>query len=687
MKGVFIIEDVQIEAGGVTGDLVLERFRVFGPDANVLVHTAEGVENFEIPKNLYFRGYLAGDPSSRAVVTVRENGGVRGLVLNGEQTLILSDETDVRGSGPMAMRSLGAEELDQNARPFACSSELIEGGQTLRQLLPSPPPLPTQALESGDEILSALSTSYALTLAIESDYEFYQLFGNTPDAVDYVADLISYVSTFYEEEIDTSLELGEISLWAVSADPWDETSTTCGLFEFGRTWNNTKSGVDRGLAHFMSGKNNGGGVAWLDVLCDSSFNYNHQGSCPGLTPQTSNYGGAYGYSGTLDGDFDINNPSVLWDIVVVAHEIGHNFGSPHTHCYGGIGGNANAVDSCYTGECGNSGCACGSSSLPSSCPGSGQGCGTIMSYCHLLSGGLSNISMTFGQDHPYGLEPERVADRMSSRVQSTAATYPVCLAPSNTAPSATADSYSVDEDTTLTVDAPGVLDNDSDAEADDLTAVLDSPPSDGDLALSSDGSFTYTPDPGFWGSDSFRYVASDGSETSSSTLVSITVEHTNTAPTATADSYSVGEDLTLTVNLPGVLENDADVDGDALTALLRVEPSDGELSLSSDGSFTYTPDPGFSGSDFFRYVANDGAENSNRVRVSITVVPCPEVDDVTLDSTTISSTASYEACTSLTAGPSVSVTAAGDLTLSAATVILVDGFSVAEGGELTVLSR
>ena len=597
MKEMFVIEDIDVEGADVAGDLILERFRVFGPSAEVLVHGPRGVERMAPPENLYFRGYLRGDPSSRAVVTVRENGGIRGVVLNGERTFMLSDErSDPRGGGPMAMRSLSAAELDQSSRPFACSAELLQGGQSLRQLLPTPQALPKPLPLPGDPFaddgpfLAELGTSYALTIAIETDYEFYQLFGNAGDATDYIADLMSYVSTFYEDEIDTTFELGEISLWSSSSDPWNESSTTCGLFEFGRYWNNTKGGVERGLTHFMSGKNNGGGVAWLDVLCEGSFNYNHRGSCPGLTPQTSNYGGAYGYSGTLDGDFDIDNPSVLWDIVVVAHEIGHNFGSPHSHCYEGIGGNGSAVDQCYTGECGNSGCACGSSSLPTSCPGSAQGCGTIMSYCHLLSGGLSNIAMTFGTDHPYGVEPERVAEHMSSRVQSAASSAPACLAPSNA------------------------------------------------------------------------------------------------APNGTPDSYSVGQDLVLNVSAPGVLNNDSDPDGDSLTASLVSAPSDGTLTLHSNGRFRYEPDGGFSGSDSFVYVANDGTEDSSPTLVSINVESCSELSEVTVQSTTISTSASYEACDQITAGPAVSVVSNGELNLEAATVVLVDGFAV-DGGELSVSSR
>jgi VCBS repeat-containing protein len=76
------------------------------------------------------------------------------------------------------------------------------------------------------------------------------------------------------------------------------------------------------------------------------------------------------------------------------------------------------------------------------------------------------------------------------------------------------------------------------------------------------------------------------------------------------DSYTVAEDNVLTVAAPGVLGNDTDSDGDALTALLVSDVSNGSLTLNTDGSFTYTPTPGFSGSDSFTYVANDGTADS-----------------------------------------------------------------------------
>jgi len=99
----------------------------------------------------------------------------------------------------------------------------------------------------------------------------------------------------------------------------------------------------------------------------------------------------------------------------------------------------------------------------------------------------------------------------------------------------------------------------------------------------------------------------------------------NTPPVALDDSYSTDQDTTLDVAAPGVLVNDADDDGDPLTAVLVSDPSNGVLTLNDDGSFTYTPDAGYTGEDRFIYTANDGIDDSNVATVSITIneVPIP----------------------------------------------------------------
>ena len=104
-----------------------------------------------------------------------------------------------------------------------------------------------------------------------------------------------------------------------------------------------------------------------------------------------------------------------------------------------------------------------------------------------------------------------------------------------------------------------------------------------------------------------------------------TVNAENRAPVAEDDTYTTDEDTLLTISAPGVLANDNDPDGDALTAVLVDDVSNGTLTLNADGSFTYLPNTGFSDIDTFTYTANDGTQSSNVATVSINVNPASAV--------------------------------------------------------------
>jgi VCBS repeat-containing protein len=191
----------------------------------------------------------------------------------------------------------------------------------------------------------------------------------------------------------------------------------------------------------------------------------------------------------------------------------------------------------------------------------------------------------------------------------------------NSAPTATADNYSVNEDATLTVNAAnGVLANDSDPDSgDDLDAIVEIQPQHGQLNLNGgNGSFSYKPDDNYHGPDSFTYHATDGLANSNTVTVSITVIPVNDAPVAQGEDFNSGT-LGITIDAPGVLANDSDVDGDGLTAVLDNDVSNGSLSLNPNGGFTYTPDALFTGDDSFQYHANDGSSDSGKVTVTIHV--------------------------------------------------------------------
>ena len=192
----------------------------------------------------------------------------------------------------------------------------------------------------------------------------------------------------------------------------------------------------------------------------------------------------------------------------------------------------------------------------------------------------------------------------------------------DTDPVAVADSYSVNEDATLSVPQPGVLANDTDADpGTTLSAQLVSTTAHGSLSLNADGSFAYTPLADFTGTDTFTYTASDGQSSSNVVTVTITVNPVNDAPMAAADAYTTPEDVPLVVGAPGVLGNDTDIDGPALSAAVVTPAAHGTVVLNANGSFSYTPNANFNGIDSFTYRASDGTALSNTSAVTITITP------------------------------------------------------------------
>lgn len=201
------------------------------------------------------------------------------------------------------------------------------------------------------------------------------------------------------------------------------------------------------------------------------------------------------------------------------------------------------------------------------------------------------------------------------------ATVTIGVTAVNDPPVGNSDSYGAIEDQLLTVPAgSGVLANDTDADGDPLTASLVSSTGNGVLSLAADGSFTYLPAANFDGTDTFSYLASDGSESSAATVVTISLNAVVDPPAAVDDSYAVAEDASLSVAAAGVLANDTDADGDSLVAQLVAGPaSAASFTLNPDGSFSYVPLSDFSGADGFVYQASDGALSSADATVSISV--------------------------------------------------------------------
>jgi FtsP/CotA-like multicopper oxidase with cupredoxin domain len=265
----------------------------------------------------------------------------------------------------------------------------------------------------------------------------------------------------------------------------------------------------------------------------------------------------------------------------------------------------------------------------------------MQQYSVLLAPGKTiDAVLNAGSNGKYALYDRSLGLTNAAATGGGMLTYIQAGAGTGTPPTATDDTYAVDEDVTLTADgiAPnpgGVLANDS---VDALAAALVSGPSAGVLALAADGTFTYTPNADFNGIDLFTYTANDGAAGPASNLatVRITVNPVNDAPVAAGDGYDAPQGEILTVAAPGVLENDTDVDGDALS-VGSVEgltanvgssltlASTASVTVNADGSFAYTPAAGAAvgSTDTFAYEACDAAPLCSAAVVTITITAPP----------------------------------------------------------------
>ncbi len=187
----------------------------------------------------------------------------------------------------------------------------------------------------------------------------------------------------------------------------------------------------------------------------------------------------------------------------------------------------------------------------------------------------------------------------------------------NAAPSAGPDALTLDEGATSFVN---VLGNDSDPDGDALTAVVVQPPSFGQANEEANGDLSYTHDGSESFADSFTYEVRDpGGLASAVVEVTITIDPVNDPPAGQPESYATDEDAPLVIARDqGVLLNDSDPDS-PITAVRTQNATNGDVQLAADGSFVYTPEPGYSGPDSFRYTPYDGQVAGPEQIVDITV--------------------------------------------------------------------
>lgn len=319
----------------LTVNLNLARFSITSRDTQfVLGSTGNKLRNFDPSSVTLLRGDVSEIPGSHVFIAVSENSaagyidlaaGKRFQVtsksssiaqLNNHQVLVFEATA---GIGPL----LGVE---------ACGLDT----SNIKQSFPEGSPIsgitnsPTQTIE----------------LAIETDYEYYSLFNDVDLAAEYIVQLYGAVSDIYLRDANARFELTFVRIWDTEDDLFNEDNP---LFPFRDYWNANMDFVQRDVAQFLTGRRNlpYGGVAWLSALCGSL---------------------GYSVAGYALGSFvDPNGSSTgNWDLIVTAHELGHNCGTLHTHSY--------KIDSCNVGDLQR---------------------GTIMSYCHTTEGGNANIDLRF----------------------------------------------------------------------------------------------------------------------------------------------------------------------------------------------------------------------------------------------------------------------------------------------------
>ena len=338
---------------GRRADVVLMRRDVYAPGAEIDVIDGEASSKALRSTLAFYFGAVAGDEAEQVVVSVDP------------RTMRLSSFART-SEGWTELRALDGEYLlapeagflDPSIGPvgFTCEDESTEVAE------PEAPPSPPSA------DIAAPTALNQMTLAVDTDNEFMSLkFGNSiSSATDYVATLVALMSVVYERDLGVRLVQGTTILRpSTTADPYLQSGTgnadSAKLNEFRSIWMANYASVNRGTALLLSGKqssaSSASGIAYVNALCSTNTGY------------------------AFSQVFKFSGSTASSDTKLVAHEIGHNFGSRHTHCYL----DPTPIDMCYASE---SGCYSG----PTSCPaaqtinGVANVRGTLMSYCHNLAG-------------------------------------------------------------------------------------------------------------------------------------------------------------------------------------------------------------------------------------------------------------------------------------------------------------
>lgn len=331
--------------------LELEPFRVTTEATRFVRVEADGPHEADRPGLTMFRGTVAGDSDSLALLAVDAAGGLRGLVdAPGARFQFSSTRGNAASSEVTISRVLqpaSAPEVDH-----VCGLDVNDARFDRRVVGGS---------GSAAGVTPTGLTRLAL-VAVDTDPEYLDLFGGDVAAAEaYIELIIGAVSTIYERDLGVRLRLDFVRTWPGGVVPFDSSD----LNSFANRWDFFENPFAYNLIHLFSGRRDlpFGGIAFLGGSeCGYQYGISGYLTAAFLTP-------------IVDGQYD------NWDLNVVAHEMGHNMGTPHTHDLMPV------VDSCAFGT---------------------HSRGTIMSYCHTTAGQQFNMDVRFHA---------RIQDVIDSQIQ------------------------------------------------------------------------------------------------------------------------------------------------------------------------------------------------------------------------------------------------------------------------------
>lgn len=299
-------------------------------------------------------GSVAGEPDSRAFLCITEAGEF-GCVERAGRRFIIS-------SGPYG-RGLPTVAFDLSELPDG----IISMSDWRCEAVEPPVTGEARAGEGGGDGGIASAACRQIRVAFDTDEEFLAIFsGNNAAALGYVATLSTALNAIYTRDLNARIATSYVRIWPDPPDPWDRLGLVDQLVQLRSRWQ-IESPASRDMVQLLMGRSLGGGIAWVPGIC-SSYAYSVASGLSGYFPTPL-----------------VNNSAQNWDIMVSAHEIGHGLDMSHTHQL------TPPVDGC--------------GSSPPDCSVASAGQGTIMSYCHLCGGGLTNIRLEF--------HPENIAESLT----------------------------------------------------------------------------------------------------------------------------------------------------------------------------------------------------------------------------------------------------------------------------------